>query len=516
MDYDTLEKEASANMSKSKALSDASNAAEAPGPAGNAQAESSGGWIVLKFGGTSVASAAAWRRILEITNARRQEGWRPLLVCSALAGVSNLLEEAFDKAVAGEEYQSVYRRIVQQHRALCESLRLPLPSQAESLIWKLRKQLVSCSHRLEPNAACKAKVMALGELLASAIGQAWLAAQGCELSWVDARDLLRSRGQGRSARHYLSARCEYGFDADLAHRLEQEAPQGALTQGFIARDAAGETILLGRGGSDTSAACLAAKLGAAWLEIWTDVPGLFSANPHLVPEARLLGSLDYDEAERMAAHGAKVLHPRCLAPLRHYGIPLRVCCTAMPDYQGTAITHAPETRCGVQAILSRGELCHIELERHDAGDDAQLRQAVESLFDAHDIGLTSLQLQPGRLSILIDTRLELPDPERLRQALQQLAPLAAGGKPEQVSSVSLIGHGLDWQGLASELERALPDPGSWSVHAHDDREVTLIASQPELLVQSLHRSLIETRPEADFGPSWLELGAIPSQQAIAS
>ncbi len=110
-----------------------------------------------------------------------------------------------------------------------------------------------------------------------------------------------------------------------------------ITQGFIASDEDGNTVLLGRGGSDTSAAYFAAKLRAQRLEIWTDVPGMFSANPRSTPTARLLRALHYDEAQEIATSGAKVLHPRCILPARQYRIPLHVYATQAPDLEGTVL-----------------------------------------------------------------------------------------------------------------------------------------------------------------------------------
>ena len=129
-----------------------------------------------------------------------------------------------------------------------------------------------------------------------------------------------------------------------------------LTQGFIAANAAGDTVLLGRGGSDTSAAYFAAKLGAARLEIWTDVPGLFSANPRAVPTARLLRELHYDEAQEIASNGAKVLHPRCVLPVRQYKIPLHVYATQAPGLEGTVVTaNVADTAAQVKAIAIKRE-----------------------------------------------------------------------------------------------------------------------------------------------------------------
>src|SRR4029077_12935714 len=130
----------------------------------------------------------------------------------------------------------------------------------------------------------------------------------------------------------LSATCSFAPDSALEEQLEALSSL-VLTQGFIARDEGGNTVLLGRGGSDTSASYLAAKLRAQRIEIWTDVPGMFSANPRSTPTARLLRALHYDEAQEIATSGAKVLHPRCILPARQYRIPLHVYATQAPDLE---------------------------------------------------------------------------------------------------------------------------------------------------------------------------------------
>ena len=136
-----------------------------------------------------------------------------------------------------------------------------------------------------------------------------------------------------------------------------------ITQGFIASDSEGNTVLLGRGGSDTSAAYLAAKLQAARLEIWTDVPGMFSANPRSTPTARLLRSLHYDEAQEIASNGAKVLHPRCILPARQYRIPLHVYATQTPDLEGTVISHeGGDGAAQVKAICIKKSITLVALD----------------------------------------------------------------------------------------------------------------------------------------------------------
>src|SRR6185437_15591776 len=169
--------------------------------------------------------------------------------------------------------------------------------------------------------------------------------------------------RGASARaSILSATCSFAPEPELAARLCGLAPV-LVTQGFIANDADGNTVLLGRGGSDTSAAYLAAKLAARRLEIWTDVPGLFSANPRSTPTARLLRALHYDEAQEIASNGAKVLHPRCILPARQYGIPLYVFATQTPDLEGTVVTaEGGDGAAQVKAVAIKKGITLVSLE----------------------------------------------------------------------------------------------------------------------------------------------------------
>src|SRR5690606_20478534 len=135
----------------------------------------------------------------------------------------------------------------------------------------------------------------------------------------------------------LSASCRHQADAAWRARFAAQRARLLLTQGFIARHGDGGSAILGRGGSDTSAAYFGALLQAQRVEIWTDVPGLFSANPRIVPEARLLARLDYAEAQEIATTGAKVLHPRAIAPCRDARVPMAILDTARPDLPGTRI-----------------------------------------------------------------------------------------------------------------------------------------------------------------------------------
>src|SRR5690606_30861032 len=202
----------------------------------------------------------------------------------------------------------------------------------------------------------KARVMAMGELMSTRLGAAFLERQGLRAAWYDARDLLQAEPRPGlpDERRYLSATCGFAPDDALQARLAADAADVAVTQGFIARNDAGETVLLGRAGSDTSGAYFAARLQARLLEIWTDVPGMFTANPHEIPSARLLRQLDYLEAQELATMGAKVLHPRCIEPVSTHQIPLLVRCTQAPELDGTTISNTvPDFGAQIKAISAK-------------------------------------------------------------------------------------------------------------------------------------------------------------------
>ncbi|PSQ80103.1 MAG: diaminopimelate decarboxylase, partial [Bacteroidetes bacterium QS_1_65_9] len=288
--------------------------------------------IVLKFGGTSVASPERWETIARVTRAHRDDGRRPLLVCSALGGVTDRIETLIETAAAGDDPAPVLSALHEQHANLADALGVAGRTSDdhatdESATWETHfdtlqrlAQGLSLTRHAPP--ALRAQALAQGELMSTRIGAAYLDEHVLPTRWLDARTALRSTpgapNQPEAAR-YLSADCDFAPDAALQKRLA-ETGGAMLTQGFIAADgnassddeSGPQTVLIGRGGSDTSAAYFAAKLEAERLEIWTDVPGLFTADPRSIPSARLLRQLHYAEAQEMATTGASVLHPRCL------------------------------------------------------------------------------------------------------------------------------------------------------------------------------------------------------------
>jgi len=470
-------------------------------------------WVVLKFGGTSVSSAANWHNIATVVRARKAADLRPVIVHSALSGITDRLESLLVAAIDGAQ-ASVLTHIDTMHRDLARTLGVTPGAQFEAFMREL-EQLASrlATHR-ELTDALRARVMSMGELLATSLGAAFLNAQGVPTAWQDARAVLRAdphRGAGLKA-DFLSATCEFTPDLGLQSRWHA-LDRVIITQGFIAANDSGETVLLGRGGSDTSGAYIAAKLGAQRLEIWTDVPGMFSANPRAVPTARLLRALHYDEAQEIASNGAKVLHPRCLLPVRQYQIPLHVYATQAPGLEGTIVSsNVAGSAAQVKAIAIKKGITLVSMDSpgmwHQVGFLADAFQIFKREGMSVDLVSTSetnvtVSLDPGANS-LDDAALD-----RLTSALGHLCRVEILGP---CASVSLLGHNI--RGILHELGPAFELFQDHKIYlvtqAANDLNFTFVIdeSHGDRLVQQLHERLIQgIGSDHVLGPTWQELFA---------
>lgn len=470
------------------------------------------GWVVLKFGGTSVATAERWATIAGRVERRLAEGRRPLVVCSALAGVSNRLEEMLARAVAGS-HQEALAEIRERHLRLGEALGLPASDVLRADLEELARLALGAALLGGAGAPLKARVMAFGELLATRLGAAYLNASGIPTAWLDARTALLARDEqpAHSTRSYLAASCDDERDEELRARLAAEPAAAILTQGFIARNRAGETVLLGRGGSDTSAAILAAKLGADRCEIWTDVPGLFTANPALIPSARLLRWLDYDEAQELATTGAKVLHPRSIPPLRRHGIPLHVLCTDRPEAAGTVISRVgPASGPEVKAVSSRRGITLVSMDTVSMWRQVGFLAEVFACFARHGLSIDSVSTSETNVTVSLDPGANAVEPAAIQELLAELAGLCEPRLIAPTASLSLVGRGI--RTILHELGPVLEAFEELKIHmvtqSASDLNLTFFVDeeQSERLVRQLHGLLFgQTAETALLGPTWSEL-----------
>jgi bifunctional diaminopimelate decarboxylase / aspartate kinase len=471
-------------------------------------------WVVLKFGGTSVSTLERWQTIADVVRKRLEEGLRPLVVCSALSSVTNELERGLEEAVAGRP-SNVLEDLEKRHRALAEALEVDGDVILGGDLENLGRLLLGCSLIREVSPRLHARVLAHGELMSTRLGAAFLERIGLAAAWIDARDWLVSVDEPTlgETRRILSATCAQDPDPELQAGFAAQSSPVLVTQGFIARDGGGDTVLLGRGGSDTSAAYFAVKLGAVRCEIWTDVPGMYTANPRIVPSARLLRSLDYDEAQEIASMGAKVLHPRCIAPVRKAGIPMQIHCTDRPEVEGTAITaSSPLAGPQVKAISARTGITLVSMETVGMWQQVGFLADAFACFKRHGLSIDLVSTSETNVTVSLDPAANALDPTVLRALLHDLGSICRARTIGPCASVSLVGRNI--RAILPQLGPALEVFEEQRIHlisqAASDLNLSFVVDedQAERLVRRLHALLFQHRQrDAVLGPTWHELFA---------
>ena len=468
-------------------------------------------WVVMKFGGTSVSSGACWETIAGLVRNRLAAGLRPVIVHSALQGVSNALAALLESAASGGPTDGL-AEIRQRHYDLARELGVDGPGLLDEYLQELDQLIAGIRLVREVSVRVRVRVMALGELLSTRLGAAYLNNAGVATEWMDARDMLSSRGRtnrGRS-RSYLSATCEHEPDPELRERMGGTG-KVILTQGFIARNPQGETVLLGRGGSDTSAAYMAAKLQVRRLEIWTDVPGMFTADPRVVPSARLLVALHYDEAQELASAGSTVLHPRCLLPLRSSRIPLFIRCTTHPELDGTVISSVTEeVEPQVKGICMRNGLTLVSMDSVGMWHEVGFLARAFGVFADNGVSVDLVSTSETNVTVSIDTPDGEPGEDILQGLVADLDPLCNVRLITRCSAVSLVGRKI--RTFLSRLAPALEVFEEERIHlmsqAANDLNLSFVIDEQQgaKLVRKLHSSIIrKTGGSPAFGASWEQL-----------
>ena len=311
---------------------------------------------VLKFGGSSLVSAAAMRRVADVLVARKDQ--QRIVVCSAMGGVTNELLALGAAARNGEKVEGRVDALEARHtEALAELGVTEVVAEVAEHMADLRKLLGGVALLRELSPRSSDALVSFGERLAVPLVVALLRASGLRVRRVDARDWVATDEQFGAA----EVRWEATREA-IRQGVEAEPNFEVLVlEGFIGRSPSGATTTLGRGGSDYTASLVARAVGARCMEKSTDVPGMMTADPRLVPEARIIDQMSYEEAMELCHFGAKVIYQPTIEPLREAGIPLIVRSTFDGDAPGTRIVAQPEQPAVVRALSSINDLVLITL-----------------------------------------------------------------------------------------------------------------------------------------------------------
>ncbi|HLK70772.1 MAG TPA: bifunctional aspartate kinase/diaminopimelate decarboxylase, partial [Steroidobacteraceae bacterium] len=449
--------------------------------------------------------------IAAVVQARLTDGGRVLVVHSAVSGITDRLEKLLVAALAGA-HEPLLTGIEQRHRQLAEELEVGASPELERYFSVLRQMTSGIALMNEVSDRTRARLLATGELMATEIGARYLQSRGIAAQWWDARCGLRAEQPlGAPGRvNFLSATCEFG--ADRALQAQLAAIAGVIvTQGFIAGVASGDTVLLGRGGSDTSAAYFAAKLQARRLEIWTDVPGMFSANPRSTPQARLLRSLHYDEAQEVASSGAKVLHPRCILPAKSQQIPIAVYATQRPELPGTHISaDGGDGTAQVKAVCIKKGITLVSLDSPGMWHEYGFLADAFQIFKRHGMSVDLVSTSETNVTVSLDPAANALDPALVGALIAELAGLCRTQVIGPCASVSLVGRNI--RGILHRLGEAFELFADQRIYlvsqAANDLNFTFVVDedQGDRLVEELHERLIQpVRGDAVLGPTWQQL-----------
>lgn len=315
--------------------------------------------LVMKFGGTSIGSITAMQQAVKIICDSHVEWPRMVVVTSALSGVTNLLIDSATRAARGDMslYHQAVSELTHRHQELIEQMILN-PARKHQMLWEVKHLIADFSNLCqainvlgEASPRALDTVAALGEKLSVRILASAVESCGLPAEYIESTHLIVTDDKFQNALPDMEATTGRTRQALLPMLDAERLP---VVTGYIGATTSGATTTLGRGGSDYSASILAVALEAKEVWIWTDVDGVMSADPRIVPEARTIPLLSYREVAEMAHFGAKVLHPKSIHPVIEAGIALRVCNTFNPGGPDThLVANSYNERMGmIRAIAS--------------------------------------------------------------------------------------------------------------------------------------------------------------------
>lgn len=394
--------------------------------------------IISKFGGTSVADAAAILRTTEIVRDRLAR--RPIVVVSALAGATNALLAIARQASEGNFISAVssVQSLRDRHLAEVETLLADSPEHGEiaSDVSVIFDELASLCEALSVLGFITPRsldaIAGMGERASSMLIAATFRARGIDAVHVDARkvmitDASYGKAEPQTDAIALAAR---GLVAPLI--ADGRVP---VMGGYIGASTDGITTTLGRGGSDYSASLIGAALQAESIEIWTDVDGMLTADPRVVPTARPIEQIRFDEASELASFGAKVLHPATIAPAVRLGIPVWIYNSRNPGAHGTRITFDAPRR-SVTAIAAKRDTTILRVATGRMLFQHGFLRRVFELFDEYKVSVDVVATSEVSVSVTVDDAAPL---DVLLGALRQIGDVSI---ERRRAIVSVVGSGI--------------------------------------------------------------------------
>ncbi len=428
------------------------------------EADNSSRWVVHKFGGSSLAGAEEFRRVARILD-QRQDGSKAVVV-SAVKGVTDRLIALTQASADGTRGTSaLLEELGQQHLQLGRAL-LDDEALAEFRQWfgasvsQLGEILTGVKVLGTASADTRHAISGYGELWSSRLLTALRSSGGVNAAWCDARQVLKVRQSemGPLVQWQESSRL-------LQALLAKEIPQELIITGFIASTPDGLATTLGRDGSDFSASVFGSLLDAREVCIWTDVSGVMSADPRLVPDARVIETLSYDEAVELAYFGARVLHPGTMAPAIEKQIPLRILNTFAPQDPGTRIGPTREDDTRIKGITTIEDVTLFNLEGTGMIGVPGTAHRLFGALRRAEVSVVLISQGSSEHSICFVVKTE--QAEQAREAVESAFRLEIEegqvqrlGREDQVTILAVVGNGMaGTPGVAGKLFNTLGRSG---------------------------------------------------------
>jgi aspartate kinase len=449
--------------------------------------------IIQKFGGTSVQDAESMRRVIAIVKKHgMKRGMRPLIVLSACAGVTNGLIRIGELSLLGkiDEAHKAISDLDQRHFGILHDLHLSLRAEQEAslalrFIWRELRTLVRGIELLdELTPKMKDKLLSAGERASTVIFshalREDLVNKGIQVHLFDAREFFLTDSEFTEARPQVS---EITKQMKLIGKRLTSGSVG-VTQGFIGATKRSETTTIGRGGSDFSATIMGIALAAKEIQIWTDVAGIYTCDPRIVPQAYAQSKMSFEDASTMAFFGAKVLHPETIGPAVEAGIPVRVLSSKEPNKRGTTILTKPQSDVVVSGISIKR---NVILAKASANGIIPQISTLPVIFDA----LEHKEIVPLATSISFDDiLLALDTSDNYSELREQIESVASVNFFPKRSLITLVGQGLYHEsGISSRLFSALKKINCEMIsYGGASNAISIVVSEAEveLAAKSIH------------------------------
>ncbi|MGJ8709335.1 lysine-sensitive aspartokinase 3 [Pantoea agglomerans] len=445
--------------------------------------------IVAKFGGTSVADFEAMNRSADVV---LQDASTRLVVLSASAGITNLLvalaegQQAPQRAVLLDDIRRIQYAIV-------DRLQRPevIRDEVDRMIDNI--SMLSEAASLATSNALTDELVSHGELMSSLLFVEILRERQVNAEWFDVRKVMRTDDHFGRAVPDVQVLAEQAT-AQLQPRIEQAL---VITQGFIGSESEGRTTTLGRGGSDYTAALLGEALNAARVDIWTDVPGIYTTDPRVVPTAKRIDEITFEEAAEMATFGAKVLHPATLLPAVRRGIPVFVGSSKDPAAGGTRVCNETRNPPLFRALALRRKQTLLTLHSLNMLHTFGFLAELFNILARHNVSVDLITTSEVSVALTLDTTGSTSTSASLltQALLTELSSLCRVEVEEDLALVAIIGNQLSKAcGVGKEVFGVL-DPFNLRMICYGASSYNLCFLVPgndaESVVRTLHRNLFE-------------------------